>query len=67
MIWTPGGRPYLVKFWLKVAPASASMRDTWLNCLKYDSLQFLENQTGGQLEKIQQEQLNKQAIEVTSR
>ena len=41
------------------------MRDTWLNSLKYDSLQFLENQSGGQLEGTRREQLNKQAMEVT--
>jgi hypothetical protein len=42
----------------------ASMRNTWLHCLKYESLQFLENHTGGRLEQLRQEQLNKQALEV---
>jgi hypothetical protein len=47
------------------SPSGASMRESWLNCLKFESLQFLESYGGGQLEKIRQEQFNKQAIEVT--
>ncbi len=45
--------------------SSSSMGDTWLNGLKHDSQQFLEHQSGGRLDKIRQEQLVKQAVEVT--
>lgn len=42
-----------------------NMLSTWLNGLKYDSLQFLEDYGGGNLEKLHQQALSKQAVEVT--
>jgi hypothetical protein len=42
-----------------------STSNTWLNSLKHDSRRFLEHYTGGRLEKIQETQLIKEAVEVT--
>src|SRR5579872_1579298 len=46
-------------------PTTDSMRDNWLAALKLESLQFIENQSGGRRKRMRREQLNKEAIEVT--